>query len=93
MVCFRTADVLLKFRDVMWSIVQYSLEKQGIENDNYGSRLMLEYKDQLLETLVKALDESSKCIEDTKDDNDDDNNNYDNDNYDNDNDDDDKNRL
>lgn len=70
LVSFRTADVLLKFRDVMWSVVQYLLEKQGMQCKNYGTRLMSEYKDQLFETLIKALDDA--CIQDTKDDDNDD---------------------
>ncbi|XP_025154671.1 putative ATP-dependent RNA helicase DHX30 [Harpegnathos saltator] len=60
----RTADTLLKFRDLMWFMVQHSLEKQGVEYDDYGSRLMSSYKDQLFETVVKALNNSSECIED-----------------------------
>ncbi|XP_032669935.1 ATP-dependent RNA helicase DHX30-like [Odontomachus brunneus] len=80
----RTADVLLKFRNIMWSVVQYSLEKEEMEFHNYGVKLMSEYKDQLLETLVKALDNASECIQDTNDDND---NNDDDDNDDDDNDD------
>lgn len=56
---FRTADVLLKFRDIMWSTVQYTLERE-YEYENYGSKVMSEYKNQLLETLAKALDASSE---------------------------------
>ncbi|XP_014477803.1 PREDICTED: putative ATP-dependent RNA helicase DHX30 isoform X2 [Dinoponera quadriceps] len=60
----RTADVLLKFRDVMWSVVQCSLEQGEVED--YGTRLITEYKDQLLQTLVKALDASSAYTYDTQ---------------------------
>lgn len=49
----------------MWSMVQYSLEKQGFfeYTDDYKVKQVFQYKDQLLETLVDALRISSERIE------------------------------
>ncbi|KMQ87455.1 atp-dependent rna helicase dhx30 [Lasius niger] len=60
-----TADVLLEFRNIMWSLVQYSLEKQGIgeHSGDLNSKQIFEYKDQLLETLSEILHVSSKPLE------------------------------
>lgn len=51
----------------MWSVVQYSLEKQGVEYNDYATRLMSDCRNQLLETLVKALDLSAERIQEIKD--------------------------
>ncbi|XP_077269687.1 ATP-dependent RNA helicase DHX30 [Temnothorax americanus] len=61
-----TADVLLKFRGVMWSVVQYMLETQGYVDDrnNLSSRQVYEYKEKLFKTLAELLHTSAKPIED-----------------------------
>ncbi|KAL6428532.1 hypothetical protein ACFW04_007875 [Cataglyphis niger] len=59
-----TANVLLQFKNIMWSLVQYSLEKQGVvEYNDFDSKQIFEYKDELLETLSEILHVSSKSIE------------------------------
>lgn len=61
----RTANALLQFRNIMWSLVQYSLEKQGVvEYNDLNSKQIFEYKDDLLVTLSEILHVSSKSIED-----------------------------
>nr|XP_012232347.1 PREDICTED: putative ATP-dependent RNA helicase DHX30 [Linepithema humile]XP_012232349.1 PREDICTED: putative ATP-dependent RNA helicase DHX30 [Linepithema humile] len=63
-----TADVLLKFKDIMWSLVQYSLKKQGfIAHDDFDSKKIFDYKNKLLETLSETLLTSSKLIENVED--------------------------
>ncbi|XP_011641482.1 putative ATP-dependent RNA helicase DHX30, partial [Pogonomyrmex barbatus] len=57
-----TANVILEFRDIMWSLVHYTLETQGFAECN-NSKQVFEYKDKLLETLSKILRVSSKSIE------------------------------
>lgn len=59
------ANVLLEFRNIMWSLVQYSLEKQGVSehSDDLNSKQIFQYKDQLLETLSEILNVSSNSIE------------------------------
>lgn len=49
----------------MWSLVQYSLEKQGVgeHGGDLNSKQIFEYKDQLLETLSEILHVSSKPLE------------------------------
>lgn len=49
----------------MWSLVQYSLEKQGVSehSDDLNSKQIFQYKDQLLETLSEILNVSSNSIE------------------------------
>ncbi|XP_029167795.1 ATP-dependent RNA helicase DHX30-like [Nylanderia fulva] len=61
----KTADVLLEFRNIMWSLVQYSLEKQGVSEygGDLNSKQIFEYKNQLLETVSEILHVSSKPIE------------------------------
>lgn len=63
----RTANALLQFKNIMWSLVQYSLEKQGVvEYNDLDSKQIFEYKDELLETLSEILHVSSKSIENTE---------------------------
>jgi len=52
----------------MWSLVEYSLKKQGFiaHNDNFDSKKIFDYKDRLLETLSETLLMSSKSIENVK---------------------------
>lgn len=60
---FRTADMLLQVKNIMWSIVEYLLEKQGLKkHTDYDSEQILKYKEQLLENIVEILDISSECI-------------------------------
>lgn len=61
----RTAYTLLKFRDIMWSMVQHSLETQGfVEHKNdLNLRQILEYKDKLFKTVSETLYMSSESIE------------------------------
>lgn len=48
----------------MYSLVQYSLKKQGFAyNDNSDSEKIFDYKNKLLETLSETLFVSSKSIE------------------------------
>ncbi|KYM96938.1 Putative ATP-dependent RNA helicase DHX30 [Cyphomyrmex costatus] len=63
-----TANVLLQFRNVMWSLVQYLLETQGFVNHRNDLNLkeILEYKEKVFETLVETLKMSSKSIENTE---------------------------
>ncbi|GAB1869796.1 ATP-dependent RNA helicase DHX30 [Camponotus japonicus] len=62
-----TANVLLEFRNIMWSLVQYSLEKQGIDDyTNLNTKQIFEYKDKLLEIVSEILCASSKSIENDK---------------------------
>lgn len=45
----------------MWSLVQYSLEKQGIDDYvNLNTKQIFEYKDKLLEIVSEILYASSK---------------------------------
>ncbi|XP_036144669.1 ATP-dependent RNA helicase DHX30 isoform X2 [Monomorium pharaonis] len=64
-----TANVLLKFRDIMWSVVQYLLETQGFNDHKYNpnSTQIFEYKEKLLETLAKTLHVTSESIDSTED--------------------------
>lgn len=51
----------------MWSLVQYSLEKQGIDDyTNLNTKQIFEYKDELLEIVSEILYTSSKSIENDK---------------------------
>ncbi|XP_072764211.1 ATP-dependent RNA helicase DHX30 [Anoplolepis gracilipes] len=59
----KTANALLQFRDIMWSLVQYSLEKQGVAEHDLNSKQIFDYKNELLETLSEILHQSSKAIE------------------------------
>ncbi|XP_025267092.1 putative ATP-dependent RNA helicase DHX30 [Camponotus floridanus] len=62
-----TANVLLEFRNIMWSLVQYSLEKQGINDyTNLNTKQIFEYKDKLLEIVSEILCKSSESIENDK---------------------------
>lgn len=59
--------MLLEFRNIMWSLVQYSLEKQGIDDyTNLNTKQIFEYKDKLLEIVSEILCASSKSIENDK---------------------------
>jgi len=62
---FRTADVLLNFRDIMWSLVQFALERQGITKyaTDSTTKTVFQYKDRFLDTLTKTLCEASRSIE------------------------------
>lgn len=63
-----TANVLLEFKDIMWSLVQYSLRKQGFiaHGDNADTQKIFDYKNRLLETLSETLFTLSDSIEDVK---------------------------
>lgn len=59
--------MLLKFKDIMWSIVQYLLETKGFASENdLNSRQIYEYKDKLFKTLAELMHISAKSIEDTE---------------------------
>ncbi|EZA58331.1 hypothetical protein DMN91_006027 [Ooceraea biroi] len=60
-----TADVLLNFRDIMWSIVQFSLKRQGIIGyaTDLDTQQVFQYKNKLLDTLSETLYEASKPIQ------------------------------
>lgn len=75
-VCNReTANVLFRFRDVMWSLVQYLLETKGFAEyrTDLNSEQLLEYKEKLFSvseykeklfsTLAETLQLSAKSIE------------------------------
>ncbi|XP_008559480.1 ATP-dependent RNA helicase DHX30 [Microplitis demolitor] len=60
-----TADVLLAFRDTMWSIVRYMVENYGlIKNKNSDSFDQVQaYKVEMLQVLAKMLSEASMHID------------------------------
>lgn len=60
-----TADVLLKFRDAMWSVVRYLVANQGIENTNNTKELgqVEGFKTHMLQVLGKMLSEASQFID------------------------------
>ncbi|KAK0162976.1 hypothetical protein PV327_006700 [Microctonus hyperodae] len=60
-----TADVLLNFRDAMWSVVRYLVANQGVENTNNEEELeqVETFKTHMLQVLVKMLSEASKSVD------------------------------
>jgi len=58
--------VLLEFRNIVWSLVQYFLETQGFEHRNFNSKQILEYKEEVFETLAETLKKASESIENTE---------------------------
>ncbi|KYQ48616.1 Putative ATP-dependent RNA helicase DHX30 [Trachymyrmex zeteki] len=60
-----TANTLLQFRNVVWSLVQYFLETQGLvdHRNDLNSKQILEYKEEVFETLAETLKISSESIE------------------------------
>ncbi|XP_011865998.1 PREDICTED: putative ATP-dependent RNA helicase DHX30 isoform X2 [Vollenhovia emeryi] len=60
-----TADVLLKFRDITWTLVQYLLETQGVSEhrNNFNSKQIIEYKERVFQTLAELLHMSAAPIE------------------------------
>ncbi|KYN32409.1 Putative ATP-dependent RNA helicase DHX30, partial [Trachymyrmex septentrionalis] len=61
-----TANVLLQFKNIVWSLVQYFLETQGLDHRNLNSKQILEYKEKVFETLSETLKKESKSIENTE---------------------------
>ncbi|KAK0090899.1 hypothetical protein PV325_000065 [Microctonus aethiopoides] len=60
-----TADVLLNFRDAMWSVVRYLVANQGVENTNNTEELeqVEGFKTHMLQVLGKMLSEASQFID------------------------------
>ncbi|EGI63892.1 Putative ATP-dependent RNA helicase DHX30 [Acromyrmex echinatior] len=62
-----TANVLLQFRNIVWSLVQYFLETQGLDHrNNLNSEQILKYKEEVFETLAETLKKASESIENTE---------------------------
>ncbi|KYN09284.1 Putative ATP-dependent RNA helicase DHX30 [Trachymyrmex cornetzi] len=62
-----TANVLLQFRNIVWSLVQYFLKTQGFDHrNNLDSKQILEYKEEVFETLADTLKKASESIENTE---------------------------
>ena len=56
--------MLLEFRNIVWSLVQYFLETQGFDHrNNFNSKQILEYKEEVFETLAETLKKASESIE------------------------------
>ncbi|KAG5344858.1 DHX36 helicase, partial [Acromyrmex heyeri] len=62
-----TANVLLQFRNIVWSLVQYFLKTQGLDHrNNLNSKQILKYKEEVFETLAETLKKASESIENTE---------------------------
>lgn len=58
---FRTADLLLKFRNILWNVVDYIIKYEGTDESNLKSVKL--FKDHLMVLILKILKESSKDID------------------------------
>ncbi|KAJ9582631.1 hypothetical protein L9F63_023009, partial [Diploptera punctata] len=57
---------LLDFREIMWNMINYFIEKNGIETDDEKYKQILSYHNELLRTLSSILYESRVSIESNK---------------------------
>ncbi|XP_076621574.1 ATP-dependent RNA helicase DHX30 isoform X2 [Colletes latitarsis] len=64
-----TANLLLKFRDIMWNTVNYIIQYESEENEGNEKKnleMVKSYRNKLMSVLVNALKESSKDIDASK---------------------------
>lgn len=57
----RTADLLLKFRNILWNVVDYLIKYENTDESNL--KLVKLFKDNLMVLILKMLKESSKDID------------------------------
>lgn len=57
----RTADLLLKFRNILWNVVDYLIKYENTDESNLKSVKL--FKDNLMVLILKMLKESSKDID------------------------------
>ncbi|XP_043789462.1 ATP-dependent RNA helicase DHX30-like [Apis laboriosa] len=56
-----TADLLLKFRNILWNVVDYIIKYEGTDENNLKSVKL--FKDHLMVLILKILKESSRDID------------------------------
>ncbi|XP_043251721.1 ATP-dependent RNA helicase DHX30-like [Colletes gigas] len=58
-----TANLLLKFRDILWNTVNYIIQYEGDEKQTENLNTVKSYRSKLMSVLVNLLRESSKNID------------------------------
>lgn len=62
---YRVASILLELRDSMWNVVRYLVQYQGLVDYSHETdyRKIENYKGQMLQVLVKMLNEAAVKID------------------------------
>lgn len=59
----RTADLLLKFRNILWNVVDYIIKYEGTSDDESNLKSVKLFKDKLMVLILKILEKSSRDID------------------------------
>lgn len=62
----RTADLLLKLRNILWNVVNYIIEYENRDEGNNLKSVKL-FKEHLMDLILKILTESSRDIDEFDD--------------------------